>query len=66
MNKLDQLGSRYRQILAELRELTPKLHSAMRHERAEGATQNEVRQKSGYKTIQQVRVILGEAKGGTS
>ena len=62
MDDLDRLGDRRKQLLAELEELTPKLHDAMRQERARGATQNEIRERAGYKTIQQVRVILGEAR----
>lgn len=60
MTELDRLGTRRKKLLAELDELTPKLHEAMREERAAGATQNDIRERSGYKTVQQVRVILGE------
>jgi hypothetical protein len=62
VNELDRLGNRRKKLLAELDDLTPRLHEAMRAARAEGVTQNEIRERSGYKTIQQVRVILGEAK----
>lgn len=62
MTELDRLGTRRKKLLADLDELTPKLHEAMRAERAAGTTQNDIRERSGYKTIQQVRVILGEVK----
>lgn len=62
MTDLDRLGARHKKLRAELEDLTPKLHEAMREERATGATQNDIRERSGYKTIQQVRVILGEVK----
>ena len=62
MTELDRLGKRHKALLAELEQLKPKLHDAMRVERANGTTQNEIRERSGYKTIQQVRVITGEAK----
>jgi hypothetical protein len=62
MAELDELGARHKQLLAELDALKPQLHAAMRAERAKKATQNEIRERSGYKTIQQVRVILGEVK----
>lgn len=59
MTELDKLGARHKKLLAELDELKPKLHEAMRTERATGMTQREIMEKSGYKTIQQVRVITG-------
>ncbi len=62
MTELDKLGARHRKLLADLEALKAPLHDAMRAERAAGATQNEIRERSGYKTIQQVRVILGEVK----
>jgi hypothetical protein len=62
MSELDDLGARHKELLRELEEIKPALHAAMRAERAAGATQNDVRERSGYKTIQQVRVITGEAK----
>lgn len=62
MTDLDRLGAEHKRLLAELEELKPLLHEAMRDARAAKATQNEIRERSGYKTIQQVRVILGEAK----
>lgn len=71
MSELDKLGARHKELLAELDELKPKLHEAMRAERAKLGpdgkhlvTQREVMELSGYKTIHQVRVILGEV--GTS
>jgi hypothetical protein len=65
VSELDKLGARHKKLLAELDELKPKLQEAMRSARAAGATQNEIRERSGYKTIQQVRVILGEVKSGS-
>jgi hypothetical protein len=62
MAELDDLGAHHKQLLSDLEELKPKLHEAMRTERAAGATQNGIRERSGYKTIQQVRHILGEIK----
>lgn len=62
MTELDRLGNRRKKLLAELDELMPKLHEAMREERALGITQNEIRERAGYKTVQQVRVILGEVR----
>lgn len=67
MNELDRLGARRRKLIAELEDLEPKLHGAMRDERAKRDangkhlhTQREIMERSSYKTIQQVRVILGE------
>ena len=60
MSELDRLGKRHKQLLRELEDLKAPLHEAMRAERKAGATQNDVRERSGYKTIQQVRVITGE------
>jgi hypothetical protein len=62
VTELDRLGQRHKELLRELEELKPALHEAMRTERQAGATQNDIRERSGYKTIQQVRVITGEAK----
>lgn len=62
MAELDELGRKHKRILRELEELKPALHDAIRRERAAGATQREVMERSGYKTIQQVRVITGEAQ----
>lgn len=62
MSDLDRLGAERTRLLAELDDVTADLHTVMREERARGATQNEIRERSGYKTIQQVRVILGEAR----
>ncbi len=62
MSDLDDLGRRHKQLLRELAELKAPLHAAMIAERAAKATQNDIRERSGYKTIQQVRVILGEAQ----
>jgi len=62
MDELDRLGNRRTKLLKELADLTPDLHQAMRAARTGGATQNEIRERAGYKTIQQVRVILGEAR----
>ncbi len=65
MEELDKLGARHRELLDELAALKVPLHDAMLAARAAGATQREVMQRSGYRTIQQVRVILGEAKAAT-
>ena len=62
MTELDRLGQRHKELLRELEELKPALHEAMREERLAGATQNEIRERSGYKTIQQVRIHTGEAE----
>lgn len=62
MSDLDRLGQRHKQLLRELEELKPTLHEAMRAERLAGATQNDIRERSGYKTIQQVRIHTGEAE----
>ncbi len=69
VNELDKLGTRHKKLLAEIEELKPKLHDAMRAERAkldaDGkhlVSQREIMERSGYKTIQQVRVITGEAQ----
>lgn len=64
MTELDDLGKRHKRLLRELEEIKPALHEAMRAARAAGMTQREVQEKSGYKTIQQVRTITGEAKRG--
>lgn len=61
MSELDDLGARHKELLRELDEIKPALHAAMRAERAKKVTQAEIRERSGYKTIQQVRVITGEA-----
>lgn len=61
MTDLEKLGNRHKKLLAELEELKPKLHEAMRAARQEQLTQREIMEKSGYKTIQQVRTITGEA-----
>ncbi len=68
MNELDKLGARHKRLLAEIEELKPKLHEAMRAERAKLGpdgkhlvSQREVMERSGYKTIKQVRVITGES-----
>lgn len=62
VTELDRLGQRHKELLRELDELKPALHEAMCAERQAGATQNDIRERSGYKTIQQVRVITGEAE----
>lgn len=69
MDELDRLGGRHKKLLAELEELKPRLQAAMRAERAKVGpdgkrlvSQREIMERSGYKTIQQVRVILGEVK----
>lgn len=62
MTDLDDLGKKHKRLLRELDELKPALHEAMRKERTAGATQREIMERSGYKTIQQVRVITGEAQ----
>lgn len=64
MSTLDELGARHTELREELAKLTARtgpLQEAMRAERAAGATQSDIMIRSGYKTIQQVRVILGEA-----
>lgn len=63
MSELDELGQRHKELLAELEELKPKLHAAIRAERAEKVSQRSLMERSGYKTVQQIRVITGEAKG---
>lgn len=63
MSELDQFGAEHRQILDKLADLKPRLHAAMRKERQAGATQNSIRERSGYKTIQRVRAILAEPGG---
>ena len=62
MGDLDDLGRRHKELLRELADLKAPLHAAMKAERRTGTTQNDIRERSGYKTIQQVRVILGEAQ----
>ena len=61
MSELDDLGKRHKRLLRELEELKPQLHEAIRAERAAGVKQRELMERSGYKTIQQIRVITGEA-----
>jgi hypothetical protein len=68
VNELDKLGARHKKLLAEIEELKPKLHEAMRTERSrlgpDGkrlVSQREIMERSGYKTIKQVREITGEA-----
>jgi hypothetical protein len=66
---LDQLGARHKELLRELAELKPKLHAAIRAARAAKVSQVDLMQRSGYRTVQQIRVITGEAKStqrGTS
>lgn len=62
MSELDRLGARHKKLLTELEELKPQLHAAIRAERAAKVSQVEIMQRSGYKTVQQIRVITGEAK----
>jgi AmiR/NasT family two-component response regulator len=62
MTTLDDLGKKHRRLLRELEELKPQLHEAIRTERAAGTKQRELMERSGYKTIQQIRVITGEAE----
>lgn len=59
---LDQLGARHKELIRELAELKPKLHAAIRAARAAKASQVDLMQRSGYKTVQQIRVITGEAQ----
>lgn len=61
LDDLDRLGAKRKRLLRELDELTPALHDAMRAARTAKVTQAEIQARSGYKTIQQVRVITGEA-----
>lgn len=61
MAALDELGKKHKRLTRELEELKPQLHTAIRAERAAGATQREVMERAGYKTIQQIRTITGEA-----
>jgi len=61
MSRLDELGARHKAALAEIAAIKDDLHAEMRKERAAGATQSDIMIRSGYKTIQQVRVITGEA-----
>lgn len=63
MSELDELGKRHKRIQREMEELRPLLHAAIRAERAAGVLQRELMERSGYKTIQQIRTITGEAKG---
>ena len=69
MTELDDLGKRHKRLLRELEEIKGPLQTAMRAEWAArestGATQREIMERAGYKTIQQVRVILGLAKPPT-
>lgn len=62
MSELDDLGDQHKRLLRELDELKPLLHEAIRTERAAKVPQRELMERSGYKTIQQIRVITGEAK----
>lgn len=62
MSDLDRLGKRHMEILDELEEIKPHLHEAIRSARKAGMTQGEIARRSGYKTVQQIRVITGEAK----
>ncbi|HEU0241210.1 MAG TPA: hypothetical protein VFR11_18310 [Micromonosporaceae bacterium] len=62
MATLDELGRRHRRLRDELTKVRAELAPAMREARAAGATQEQVRLRSGYKTLQQVRTILGETK----
>lgn len=61
MTKLDELGRRYKKLVAELEALKPQLHDEIRRERAAGVSQRELMERSGYKTIQQIRTITQEA-----
>lgn len=61
MTALDDLGKKHKRLLRELEELKPQLHEAIRAERAAGVTLQGIQERSGYKTIQQIRTIL--AKG---
>jgi hypothetical protein len=77
---LDRLGRRHKQLRQQLESLLPELHEAMRAERAAEVTLREIMERSGYRTIQQVREICmtdeqrqaerdkrrKRAKGGTS
>jgi hypothetical protein len=67
MSTLDELGTRHKAALAEIAAIKDDLHAAMRAERfnqdgSHKTTQSDIMIRSGYKTIQQVRVITGEAK----
>lgn len=66
--ELDEIGTKHKEHLSAIKALKPHLHKLMRQARAlvhaDGEhliTQGVVRDLSGYKTIQQVRVITGEA-----
>lgn len=66
MSELDDLGKRHKRLLRELEEIKAPLHDAMRAAWAtKTVTQNEIRERAGYKTIQQVRHILGLTKPAT-
>jgi hypothetical protein len=57
MEELDRLGRRHKQLRTQLDELRPQLHAAIRAARAAGATYAELMDRSGYRTIQQIREI---------
>ncbi|HEU0239021.1 MAG TPA: hypothetical protein VFR11_07030 [Micromonosporaceae bacterium] len=59
--RLDELGARHRQLRDELAEVRAALAKEMRKARAAGITQEEIGRRAGYKTLFQVRLILGEA-----
>jgi len=59
--RLDELGARHRQLRDELAEVRAALTKEMRKARASGMTQEEIGRRAGYKTLFQVRLILGEA-----
>jgi hypothetical protein len=62
MAELDDLGKKHKRLLRELEELKGPLDDAIRAERAAGISQRELVERSGYKTIQTIRTITGEAK----
>jgi hypothetical protein len=54
---LDRLGRRHKQHRQQGETLFPELHAAMRAARAANLTYREIMERSGYRTIQQVREI---------
>jgi hypothetical protein len=58
MTDLDTLGRRHRKLLAELDALQERLADAIRAERAAGATYADLMARSGYRSVEAIRLIV--------
>lgn len=58
MADLDTLGRRHRKMQADLEDLRAELATAIRAERADGATYADLMQRSGYSSMETIRQIV--------